>query len=85
MTFHNLIVVTVCLLVYCVEATVTLIKGGGSTFPQQPYFSAVADFNRLYQNVQATYNATNSQTGQLSVGSGLLNWGGSDTDVQTSL
>ncbi|KAJ3282881.1 hypothetical protein HDU79_009599 [Rhizoclosmatium sp. JEL0117] len=85
MTFYNLIVVTVCLLVYCVEATVTVIKGGGSTFPQQPYFSAVADFNRLYQNIQATYNATNSQTGQLSVGSGLINWGGSDTDIQTSL
>ncbi|KAJ3280543.1 hypothetical protein HDU79_011634, partial [Rhizoclosmatium sp. JEL0117] len=87
MIVHHVIVVTVAslLLAYCVEGTVTVIKGGGTTFPQQPYSSAVADFNRLYQNVQATYNATNSQTGQQSVASGLLNWGGSDTDVQTSL
>ncbi|ORY37237.1 hypothetical protein BCR33DRAFT_721591 [Rhizoclosmatium globosum] len=63
MIVHHLIVVTVAslLLAYCVEGTVTVIKGGGTTFPQQPYSSAVADFNRLYRKTISRTPRTRKQ------------------------
>ncbi|KAJ3284571.1 hypothetical protein HDU79_008043 [Rhizoclosmatium sp. JEL0117] len=74
-----------CILVVFVSADPkdAIVKGGGSSFPLQPYSAALTDFNQIYQGVQAApYLSGTSISAQQSVTLGTLNWAGSDVAIQ---
>ncbi|KAJ3027801.1 UNVERIFIED_CONTAM: hypothetical protein HDU68_003084 [Siphonaria sp. JEL0065] len=77
---------TIVVFAVSVIAQPAIITSGGSSFPLQPYTSAISAFNNLYYGVLAdTYGATDSLTGQRSAMAGAVNWAGSDNAINPTI
>jgi phosphate transport system substrate-binding protein len=58
------------------------IKGSGASFPNNYYQAAIEKFLEVAQDADITYNSVGSGTGKKEFGSGLTDFGGTDSTVK---